>query len=73
MVVPYHRILPDHTVKAVVADFFVRILGMPKSNYALGLIEQKFRFQHSDRSWIVQVMEDVRGAYEQGQQYDYTK
>ena len=45
---------------------------MPKNNHALGLIEQKFRFQHSDRPWIVQVMEDVRTAYEQGKQYDYT-
>lgn len=71
--IPYDQILPPYTVKAVVADFYVRILGMPPTNQAVSLIQQKFRFAHADRTWIVKVMEDVQSAYERGEQYDYTK
>ena len=71
--IAYDQILPSYTVKAVVADFYVRILGMPPSNQAVSLIQQKFRFSHADRLWIIKVMEDVRSAYDRGEQYDYTK
>jgi hypothetical protein len=72
-VIDYDTILPTFTVKAVVADFYVRVLGMPQNNHALSLIQQRLRFTLADRPWIVQVMEDVRAAYGRGEQYDYSK
>jgi len=72
-VIDYDTILPTFTVKAVVADFYVRVLGMPQNNHALSLIQQRLRFTLADRPWIVQVMEDVRAAYGRGEQYDYFK